>query len=80
MTYESFKPKFPLDPFAATSAKLGSKGEYTNIADADNGHVNETAGGRPPWTVEIERLPTLPFLRAEKRVVLVLGGVCAVAV
>lgn len=69
MTYESFKPKFPLDPFTGVNANSNSKHDNSEAMKG-----NESTSARPPWTVDVERLPTLPFLRAERRVVLILGG------
>lgn len=53
MSYESFRPRFPRDPFMPTDSAV-----------------------REPWAVDVDRLPSLPAVQKEQRVVLVLGRTC----
>lgn len=57
MSYDRFKPKFPLDPFATI--------EPTSTANPSN--------ARAPWTLDADALPSSALLQNERRVILIIG-------
>ena len=68
MTYDAFKPKFPLDPFSSSSRTR------SGTANAHGDKTTGAVGARPPWSIDTDILPSMtPFLQQERRVILILG-------